>query len=77
MPNGGRHKALKPLKDDDIVNKRSICQIKNDDNICLARSMITALAIKNSELLCKKLNHKTLTKNDITYIKKEEYYKKP
>ncbi|GBN04848.1 hypothetical protein AVEN_1929-1 [Araneus ventricosus] len=59
-----------PLDEKEIANKRSICQIKNNDNICLARSIVTALCIQNPELLCEKLGYKKLNKNDIPYIKK-------
>ncbi|VDI55374.1 Hypothetical predicted protein [Mytilus galloprovincialis] len=37
----GKGKALKIL---DVINKRSIIQIKNDDTICLSRAIVTSLA---------------------------------
>ncbi|VDI30777.1 Hypothetical predicted protein [Mytilus galloprovincialis] len=37
----GKGKALKIL---DVINKRSIIKIKNDDTICLSRAIVTSLA---------------------------------
>ncbi|GFQ77324.1 uncharacterized protein TNCT_399661 [Trichonephila clavata] len=65
LPHGGKKTTKK-----DVVNKKSICRIVNDDDICLSRSIITALSIQNPDHLCEKLKIEKLSKNDIIYIKK-------
>lgn len=72
LPQGGNR--IKVL--DNLTNKRSVCQIRNTDNLCLSRSIVTALAIQNPDLLSDKLAHKKLTKNDVTYIKKSRLLQK-
>ncbi|GFQ75371.1 uncharacterized protein TNCT_308931 [Trichonephila clavata] len=49
------HEGKKTPKDD-VVIKKSICRIVSDDDICLSRSIITALSIQNPDhLMLKKL----------------------
>ena len=63
----GKGKGLKIL---DEINKRSIRQIKNNDTICLARAIVTALASNNL------LKKEDFTDSQLKHIKEGRPLKK-
>ena len=61
-------KRTKCISYEGVYGKKSIRQIKNNENLCLARSIVTALADKYRKHLEEKLDV-SLTDNEISYIK--------